>query len=85
MTFSQMKPNHQIVYWNEDIIGHIEDAKIDGVRLYGRWQPTQSDAYSAFQQFLSTDPEPPELRIGDPFIIGHLGIIDDEEIEICLS
>jgi len=80
-----MKNHSQIVYWNENSIGHIQDVKSDGVRIYGRWIPLQSEAYIKFQQFLSTDPEPPELRIGDPPITGHLGTIEDQEIEICLT
>jgi hypothetical protein len=71
------------VIWRDEVVGTIEDVRVDHLEIYGRWIPSCSDACKTFLEALQSG-EQLEVRVGteEPKLVGTVEIEPDEEIEI---
>jgi hypothetical protein len=71
------------VIWRDEVVGTVEDVRVDHLELYWRWIPSCSDTCKAFLEALHSG-EQLEVRVGteEPKLVGTVEIEPDEEIEI---
>lgn len=63
------KENCLPIYWADELVGHIDDVKMDNFHLYGFWRPTKTVVthrfLEALKQHFSTEADYFYVRLGD--------------------
>jgi hypothetical protein len=78
-----MSHSRPLVIWRDQVVGTIEDVRVDHLELYGRWIPSCSDACQTFLEALqSGDQLEVQVGAGEPKLVGTVEIEPDGETEI---
>jgi hypothetical protein len=63
------KKNRLSVYWNDELVGYIDDVKMDNFHLYGFWYPAETSNTQRFlgalQQHFANEEDYFYVRLGD--------------------
>lgn len=52
------------VFWNEQLVGYVEDLSVDNFHLYGKWTPAKSKEGEAFLEMLRADEYNIDIWVG---------------------
>ncbi|MBG0831833.1 hypothetical protein HS041_29380 [Planomonospora sp. ID67723] len=70
------------MYYRQQLVGFIEDSKVDNFRTYGRWRPVASAWTAVFLEAVRAETEPVVELFETGKAAGYVTVLDDGEIEV---